>query len=165
MLARLHKAGTPLNPEDKLFGFFFAAPALAGGLWWVAWTIPPHVTNLHWSVSMLGLIPVGFATNEFACTLSGYLADSYTVYASSAFAALAFLRAIVAGCLPLFGRKMYEGLGSNEAGSIVAGVAVLFCICPPVLKIYGKRIRQRSKFASYSMEVYRDTRIEFEHVE
>jgi uncharacterized membrane protein YuzA (DUF378 family) len=164
-LARLHNAGTPFNPEDKLFGFFFAAPALAVGLWWVAWTTPPKATNLHWAVSMIGLFPIGFATNEFVCTLSGYLADSYTVYASSAFAALAFLRAIIAGCLPLFGRNMYESLGSNIAGSIVASVAVVFCVCPVILKLYGKRIRQRSKFARYSLQVHRDTQVELEDVE
>jgi hypothetical protein len=165
VLSRLFEAGTPFNPEDKLLGFCVAAPALAGGLWWVAWSTPPHVTNLHWAFSMVGLIPIGFATNEFACTLSGYLADSYTVYASSAFAALAFLRAIVAGCLPLFGRQLYEGLGPNIAGSIFAGIAVLFCICPVILKVYGRQIRQRSEFASYSLQMYRDTQIELEEVE
>ena len=36
----------PLEPEDKLFGFFVAAPVLAAGLWWFSGTVPPLVTGV-----------------------------------------------------------------------------------------------------------------------
>lgn len=58
-----------LEPEDKLAGFAMAAPALAVCLWWFAWTIPPLVPHVHWIVSMLSLILLGFATNEFDAVL------------------------------------------------------------------------------------------------
>lgn len=150
----------PLSPEDKLSGLVLGAPALAIGFWWLAWTTPPRVNNLHWIVSMLGLVPIGFATNEFACVLSGYLADSYTIYSASAFAALAFVRAICAGTFPLFGAQMYEGLGPNVASSVVAGVATCFCLCPFLFVRYGKRIRKSSSFARYSLEVHAQTSID-----
>ena len=55
---------------------------------------------------------------------------------------------------------MYAGLGSNVASSILATVATVFCICPVVFLKYGKRIREASQFARYSLAVYRDNRLE-----
>ncbi|KAJ6051654.1 uncharacterized protein N7446_006289 [Penicillium canescens] len=88
--------GVSPKPEDKINGFAIAAPALAVGLWVFGWTVPPLV-HTHWIVSMFGLALIGFAVNEFAYTLSGYIADSYTIYASSGLAAVAFLRGTLSG--------------------------------------------------------------------
>lgn len=144
-----------VEPEDKIIGFAIAAPSLAVGLWLFSWTIPPYV-HTHWVVSLLGLVLVGFAANEFAYTLNGYLSDSYTVYASSSLAALAFLRGIVSGVMPLFARQMFTGLGSNVAGSIIAGVATVFCVMPFVFFKYGKTMRERSQFARQSIEMNKE---------
>jgi uncharacterized membrane protein YuzA (DUF378 family) len=141
-----------VQPEDKIYGFAIAAPMLAIGLWLFSWTIPP-LAHTHWAVSMVGLVFIGFATNEFAYTLNGYLADSYTIYASSGLAALAFLRALVSGIMPLFAYPMFSGLGGNVAGSILAAVATLFCVTPFVFMKYGRILRERSEFAKYSAEV------------
>jgi hypothetical protein len=138
-----------VKPEDKLFGFCIAAPILALGLWLFSWTIPPLV-HTHWIFSMVGLVLIGFAANEFAYTLSAYLADSYTIYASSGLATLAFLRALVSGVMPLFAYPMFNGLGGNVAGSILAAVATLFCVTPFVFLKYGRVLRERSPFAQYS---------------
>ncbi|KAI9699244.1 MAG: hypothetical protein M1820_007216 [Bogoriella megaspora] len=150
----------PLQPEDKLTGFLFAVPALAIGLWWFSWTIPPAVSHLSWIVPTIGLIFVGFAVNEMALTLSGYLADAYTVYAASAFAALAFLRAIVSGAAPLVAYVLYKNESANIAGSILAAVATAFCIAPVIMHRYSRDLRRRSKFARHSFEVYAMTRVE-----
>ncbi|KAK6000568.1 hypothetical protein QM012_003293 [Aureobasidium pullulans] len=144
-----------VEPEDKITGFALAAPSLAIGLWLFSWTIPPYV-HTHWIVSLLGLVLVGFAANEFAYTLNGYLSDSYTVYASSSLAALAFLRGMVSGMMPLFARQMFTGLGPNVAGSVIAGVATLFCVMPFVFLKYGKTMRERSQFARQSIEMNKE---------
>lgn len=141
-----------IEPEDKIIGFAIAAPCLAIGLWLFSWTIPPYV-HTHWVVSLLGLVLIGFAANEFAYTLNAYLSDSYTVYASSSLAALAFLRGTVSGVMPLFAHQMFTGLGSNVAGSIIAGVATLFCVMPFVFFRYGKGMREKSRFARQSVEM------------
>jgi hypothetical protein len=164
VLTERRKSSQPVHPEDKLLGFAFAAPSLSIGLWIFAWTTPP-AAHPHWSISMLGLILIGFATNEFACTLSGYLADSYTTYASSAFAALAFLRAVLAGVFPLFARRMYEDLDANKASSALAAVATVFCVAPVLFKRFGRRLRLRSPFARYSMQVHREEQVEDDNVE
>jgi hypothetical protein len=141
-----------LMPEDKITGFVIAAPVLAIGLWLFSWTIPPLV-HTHWTVSMVGLVFIGFAANEFAYTLNGYLSDSYTIYASSGLATLAFLRALVSGILPLFAYPMFSGLGGNIAGSILAVFATLFCVTPFIFLKYGRVLRERSPFAQYSAQV------------
>ncbi|KAF2435302.1 putative polyamine transporter [Tothia fuscella] len=140
------------EPEDKLTGFAIGAPSLAIGLWLFAWTIPPRVRT-HWLPSMLGLLLVGFATNEFAYTLNGYLADSYSIYAASSLAALALTRALVSGVMPLFAHQMFTGLDTNLAASVLAAVATLYCVAPVVFLKYGKQMREASEFARHSAEV------------
>lgn len=140
-----------IKPEHKIRGFIIGAPMLAIGLWWFAWTIPPSVPA-PWPVSFLPLILVGFATNEFDCTLAGYMTDSYTIFSASAFASLAFVRAVVSGSLPLFANQMYEGLGANKATTILAALATACCGAPVLFLKYGERLRERSTFARYSRE-------------
>lgn len=164
LLKRKPRLQLHLCPEDKLFGFSFASPSLAFDLWWLTLTIPP-ASNLPWYASVVGLVANGFATNEFVCTLSGYLADTYTVYACSAFAAMSFLRAELGGIFPLLGTPMYIKLGSNWATAVLACVATIFCSTIPFFRTYGKRIRQRSNFAKYSLTVNRDTQIHDDNVE
>ena len=159
-LSRRRRKGQALEPEDKLFGFAIAAPSLAIAFWWFAWTIPPYGQHTHWIVSMLALVPAGFALNEFLYTLSGYLADSYTIYAASAFAGLLLSRSFVTAVILPFTHQMYVNLGANVASSILAAVATAFCLAPIVLIRYGKRIREASKFARYSLEAYRDNQVE-----
>lgn len=149
-----------LEPEDKLAGFSIAAPALAVCLWWFAWTIPPLVSHVHWIVSMLSLVLLGFATNEFDAVLAGYLADSYTIYSASAFAAMTFLRASISAVFPLFAHQLFVTLGANIGASVLAAVATAFCICPIGFKYYGKRLREASKFAKYSSKAYSQNRVD-----
>lgn len=147
--------GKPLQPEQKLVGFVIGAPALAIGLWWFAWTVPPRVTSVPWIISMLSLLLVGYATNEFDCTLAGYIADSYTIFAASAFAPTAFLRSLCCATFPLFTRAMYTNLDANVASSVLASIATLFCFAPVLFIGYGRRLREKSAFAKVSLEAYR----------
>ena len=133
-------------------GLLIAAPALAIGLMWFSWTIPPTVQGIHWLVPTAALVLVGFAVNEMAYTLSAYLTDAYLLYAASAFCGLAFVRALVSGLMPLVAQQMYPVLGANIAGTIVGGFATLFCLAPWVALRYGKILREKSPFAKHSLE-------------
>lgn len=154
------KGTSELNREDKIIGFGFAAPALAIGLAWFAWTIPPAVVSVHWMVPTAALVLVGFAVNETAHTLSGYLADSYLLYSASAFSGLAFVRAVVSGLMPIVAHEMYAGLDANVAGSVLAGLAAAFCVTPWLFFRFSKRLRQRSPFARFSLETHCRTNVE-----
>ena len=147
-----------LQPEDKLAGFVLAVIALALGLWVFSWTIPPMV-GAPSVIPTLALVPVGFAVNEIAYTLSGYLSDCYTVYAASAFAALGFLRAVVSGITPLVGYVMFTQLSANLAGSVIATTATLFGVAPYILLRRAKRLREQSEFARHSSDVEKRTAV------
>lgn len=124
-----------------------------------AWTIPPK-TQVHWIVPMIAQFFVGFALNENVYTLTGYLADSYTVYAASGFAGLILARASTCAVIVPFTRQMYVNLGYNVASSILAGVATLFCAAPVIFIKFGKRIRNASQFAKLSLSVYNDNKVD-----
>ncbi|KAB8231267.1 MFS multidrug transporter [Aspergillus alliaceus] len=148
--------GRQLLPEHKLLGMYVGTPLLAIGLWWFAWTIPPHFSNVYWIVPTIPLLLIGYALNEFPTVLLGYLADSYVSYAASGFAAVASLRAILSATFPLFAPRMFSGLGNNIAVSVLAAVATVFCAIPPLFGRYGTRIRANSKFAGYSLRTHEE---------
>ncbi|KMQ45668.1 MFS multidrug transporter [Trichophyton rubrum] len=160
MITKYQREGKVLQPEHKLVGFSIGAPVLAVGLWWFAWTIPPRVPGVHWVVSAISLVLIGYALNEFDAVLAGYLADSYLSYSASGFAALSLVRSTLSAVFPLFAGRMYEVLGANLATSILAALATVFCIIPPLFTRYGPRIRARSKFAKYSLQVYQENGVD-----
>ncbi|KAK4611802.1 Major facilitator superfamily multidrug transporter mdrA [Fulvia fulva] len=137
----------PLEPEAKLLGYYIAAPVLAVGLWWFACTVPPLVPDLSIWVSMCALVLVGYGIVEFDSVLCAYLTDTYTSYAESANAPVAFLRAVLSGVFPLFAPKMFKGLGANNALFLLAAIATAFCGIAILFKFYAKSIRERSPFA------------------
>lgn len=146
------RKGRPNLPEHQLTSFLAAAPVLMGGLWLFAWTIPPAV-HVHYFASLVALFLVGFASTEFAIVLIAYMADSYRSYAGSAFAALTLVKCLLGATFPLFSGRMFSTLGPNVAVSVLAALAVGFCIMAPFLKIYGERLRKASNFAAYSVNV------------
>lgn len=160
MISKCEKENLPLEPEHKLLGFCIGAPMFAAGLWWFAWTIPPLVENVHWIVSTASLVLVGYSINEFDAVLAGYLADSYLSFAASGFAALSLVRSLMSAAFPLFATQMFDGLGANVAASVLAALATVFCIVPPLFTRYGKKIRARSKFARYSLQVYEENGVD-----
>ena len=148
LFTRYRKQNVPLRPETKVNSLITSCPALAVGLWLFAWTIPPYVPHVHWIVSMIGLVLVGYATNDLSYILFGYLTDSYGPYAASACAALSLSRTLMAAIFPLFTYTMYSGLGGNVATSIFAAIATIFCITPVAFIRYGRKLRGMSRFAN-----------------
>jgi hypothetical protein len=142
------KSGTA---ELKLAGCLLGAPALAVGLWIFAWSIPPAVSHVSPVVSMVGLALIGFSATEIAYCLQGYLTDAYTSYASSALSGLACIRAVVSGILPLVAGDMFQTIGNNKAGSILAALATVFSIGPIAFYFVGEKLRARSPFARSSI--------------
>ncbi|KAK4552471.1 hypothetical protein LTR86_010314 [Recurvomyces mirabilis] len=149
LVNRIERSGKIVEPEDKLFGFYVAAPVLAAGLWWFAFSVPHGSSGTAaalWS-SMGALILVGYGVIEFDTTLSGYLVDAYGSYAASANAPMSFLRAVLSGIFPLFANQMFEGMGNRNALILLASLATSFCVVAVCFKVYGRGLRQRSRFA------------------
>ena len=155
---RKRRLGHPIKPEDKLLGLAIGAPVLAISLWWFGWTIPPKVdsSSVPWIVPTISLVLVGYALTEMDTVLYGYISDSYLSYSASATSSVALLRGLLSATFPLFTTQMFDALGANIAVSILASVATVFCIAPPLFLCFGERIRRRSQFARYSLEVQRE---------
>lgn len=130
-----------LTPEKIIFGLAIGAPALAVGLWWFAWTIPSVPTKtLTWPASALSLILAGYGMNKHSTVLPRYILNPHSPShnsnnndATSAFTALLTLRTLLSTIFPLFTTQMFENLGTNTAGSVLATIATLFCLVPFIL--------------------------------
>lgn len=69
------------------------------------------------------------------------------MFAASAIAANTVLRSAAGAAAPLFTRQMFGALGIGGGGSLVGGVGALLAIIPFAFYRYGRKIRERSKFA------------------
>jgi hypothetical protein len=134
------------SPEDKLTGFYVAAPLQALAFWIFAWTIPPHAKSLSSFFSVATMVPIGFAINEFDHVLIGYIVDAYASDASSACAPLGAIRSILSAVLPLAGLKMFKNLDNNLAVSVLAVVSTLYVGAAIAFFFCGRRLREMSKY-------------------
>lgn len=89
----------------------------------------------------------------------GDLTDTYTVYSASAIAGLSFVRALGSGFMLLIGYVIFDGEQSVVPGFVIAGIATVFCVVSCLLFRYGKRLREKSKSAKYSLQVHMRTQL------
>ncbi|KAG7038288.1 MFS multidrug transporter [Colletotrichum scovillei] len=146
VLTRRSAQNLPITPENKLAGFLIGAPLLSISLWWFAWTIPPFA-YLHWAIPTSALVLTGYALNEFNYVLAGYLTDCYEQYAASSVGAMAITRSVFSAAFPLLGKGLFQTLGFNLATTVLAAVASVLCIIPPLLLRYGRKFREKSVLA------------------
>ncbi|TQW00250.1 MFS multidrug transporter [Cordyceps javanica] len=136
------KPGVPI-PEAILHLSIPTTPvALAGGLFMYGWSI----YQPHWIVTAVGLALVGFASMVIINSASIYITDSYSTFAASAIAAVAFGENVFAAFLPLAAKPMYERLGHDWASSLLGFVGLLLTLAPLLLLCNGKKIRSKSTF-------------------
>ena len=133
------------EPEYRL------PPAIGGsiltviGLFWFAWTTYPSV---HWIVPIVG---AGFFGAGVVLVFSGvftFLVEAFPLYAASGLAANSFARSSFAAAFPLFGLQMYNKLGFQWASSLLALLTLAMAPFPYLFYLYGRRLRQRSRFSS-----------------
>lgn len=150
--------GEKVAPEARLPGACVGAVLLPVGLFWFAWTSTP---NVHWIVPIIASVPFGAGFLLIFSSMTLYLIDAYELYAASALASAAVLRAIFAAVFPLFTTYMYKNLGLHWAGtreyssllghpliSPVVGFLSLSCTPMPFLFYrYGYVLRRNSKYA------------------
>lgn len=65
--------------------------------------------------------------------------------AASTVAANIMLRSTVASAFPLFSTQMFENLGVQWAGTLLACLATLMIPIPLVFRAYGGRLRSKSR--------------------
>ncbi|GAA5855824.1 hypothetical protein JCM8547_000375 [Rhodosporidiobolus lusitaniae] len=140
----LQAAGGSLPPEARLPLCMIGGAVLPIGLFIFAWTTK---TSVHWIVPIIFCAPFGFGMVCIFLAMMSYLIDAYYILAASALAANAVVRSIFGAVFPLFGRQMFNGMGTNWALCLIAFVALALAPIPFVFYYYGARIRQNSTFA------------------
>jgi Major Facilitator Superfamily len=115
------------------------------GLFWFAWTI---YQSVHWVVPIIGSGLFGAGTVLVFSGVFTFLVEAFPLYAASGLAANSFARSSFAAAFPLFGVQLYNTLGFHWASSLLAFLALIMAPFPYIFFIYGRRLRQRSRFAS-----------------
>jgi hypothetical protein len=84
------------TPEGRLEPAMIGGVLLPVGLFWFGWTT---LKSVHWAVSVVGSSLFGFGQVLLFISLINYVVDAYSVFAASALAASAILRASFAAAL------------------------------------------------------------------
>lgn len=84
------------TPEDRLNAAILGGVVLPVGLFWFAWTTS---ASIHWAVSIAGSVLFGIGQVLLFISLINYVIDTYTVFAASALAGNAILRALFGAAL------------------------------------------------------------------
>lgn len=76
-----------------------------------------------------------------------YLIETHLTSANSALAMNVFVRLGIAAAFPILSRSMFEHMGVTRAVSMLGYMCLGLAMFPPVMIVYGQRIRAKSKYA------------------
>jgi hypothetical protein len=130
------------EPESMVSIICIASISVPIGEMIFAWTCVP--VRIHYVFPMLGGIFFGAGNCVIFILSQSYQAQSYGIYAASALAGSTVSRSILGGVLPLAGRAMYDSLGPNYAGTLLACLEIVLIPIPFVFYKYGHKIRAKS---------------------
>jgi DHA1 family multidrug resistance protein-like MFS transporter len=136
--------GTFGELENHLWPGMIASPIIAIGLFMFAWASRPSV---HWIVPTIGLGLTVFGIYFIAQSVLLYIPNIYPRYAASIFSANSLSRSAFAFAAILFARPMFQGIGIDGGVSLLAGCMVLCSVGIFALFKFGKKLRERSRFA------------------
>ncbi|CAG8973086.1 hypothetical protein HYALB_00009390 [Hymenoscyphus albidus] len=140
-------AGTKPAPEHRLYAAMLGSTMLPISLFWFAFA--PN-RDVHWIVPVLAGVPFGVGNTTIFISVTTYLLDVYQAKnGASALAANGILRYTFGAVFPLFTVQMYCAMGVKGAGSVFAGVSCLLMPLPWVFWLWGKRLRERSRYDTF----------------
>ncbi|RMD41440.1 hypothetical protein DV735_g3701, partial [Chaetothyriales sp. CBS 134920] len=145
--------GIPV-PEWRLPPVVVGGVLFGAGLLWFGWS--GYKKDVHWIVPTLSGLFTGFGLLAIFIQLFNYIIDSYIMFSASAIAANTFMRSALAAGFPLFARQMFNNLGIEWAGTLLGCLALICVPIPICFMLYGKKLRQRSKFGSAMSEPKED---------
>jgi hypothetical protein len=134
-----------ISPEAAVSPVCIGSILIPIGQFWFSWTARP---SFQWICPILADIPFGLGNGLVFIYATNYLASSYTAYAASALAGNSVVTYVFGGVLPLAGSQMYQKMGVDYAGTMLALLEVILIPTPFVFYRYGERIRQQSRLIS-----------------
>lgn len=149
------------RPESRLYWMLLGGAIFPISLFWFAWTTqgPP----LPYIVSILALGLFGISSHIIFISVSDYTIASYSIYSASAVGAQSLLREFLSGSVTLFASPLYHNLGYQWASTLLAFIALLLGLVPPILYIFGPRIRAASAFALAIQEAEAEMKRDAQH--
>ncbi|GAA5981253.1 hypothetical protein JCM10908_004039 [Rhodotorula pacifica] len=131
------------GPEARLY------TALVGGLVFPAgaFILAFSQGRGHWMGPVIGVTLIFTGVYTIYLAVFSYLADCYTIYASSALSGQSLCRNLMGFSMPLFTTQMYNGLGYQWASFLAGCIALVLAATPWILFRFGPTIRARSRFA------------------
>ncbi|GAA5877188.1 hypothetical protein JCM16303_006193 [Sporobolomyces ruberrimus] len=131
------------GPEARLYASLIGGLVFPAGAFILAFS----QGRGHWFGPVVGMFLIFYGTFLIYLAVFNYLADVYTIYASSALSGQSLCRNLAAFSFPLFTRQMYEGMGYQWASFLAGMLALGLSLTPFVLMRFGPSIRAKSKFA------------------
>ncbi|KAK4216946.1 major facilitator superfamily domain-containing protein [Rhypophila decipiens] len=139
-----HVQGAAVQPEFRLWPAIYTAPLLPISLFWLGWTNQPTISI--WSglgaCFCFGLVLIATYVSSYE-----YIIDSYGDHAAIALASITMVRYLVAGCVVMAARPMYERLGVSWTMTLLGCIAAVLAPAPLLFKIFGKKLRAKSPYA------------------
>ncbi|EGW30190.1 uncharacterized protein SPAPADRAFT_63803 [Spathaspora passalidarum NRRL Y-27907] len=144
-IAMDNNGGRPLA-EERLPPMMIGSVTFVIGIFWLGWTgsYPEHV---HWIVPTIGAAFVGNGLILIFLPCMNYIIDCYLYLAASALAGNTFLRSSFGAAFPLFSMQMFVNMKIQWASTLVGCIGVAMIPVPFLFYKYGKKIREKSKFA------------------
>ncbi|GAA5908018.1 hypothetical protein JCM8208_004025 [Rhodotorula glutinis] len=131
------------GPEARLYASLVGGLVFPAGAFILAFS----QGRGHWMGPVVGLTMIFTGVYTIYLAVFSYLADCYTIYASSALSGQSLFRNLAACGFPLFCTQMYNSLGYQWASFLAGCVALLLAATPWVLFAFGPKIREKSNFA------------------
>lgn len=113
---------------------------------------PPAFSHITYVAPCIGIAIIMGSVYTIYLACFNYLADGYSLYASSALAGQSLVRNLIGGSFPLFANPLYENLNPNWASTLFGAIGALLAVVPFIGFFYGPQIRARSKFSKLLME-------------
>lgn len=143
---KMKESGGKIIPENRLPPMLVGGCSFPIGLLWFCWTGNYH-EKVHWMAPTASGIFTGFGLITIFNPSINYIIDAYLIFAASAMAANAFLRSLFGAVFPLFASFMFHNMGTNWAGLLLGLFAIVLIACPLAFMKWGKKLRQKSKYA------------------
>ncbi|SSD61215.1 probable Polyamine transporter 1 [Saccharomycodes ludwigii] len=138
-------SGKPV-PEARLLPMMFAGVVFPIGILWFCWTGNYH-HKIHFMCPTVAGSFIGFGLMGIFLPSFNYIIDSYLFLAASAIAGNTFMRSCFGAAFPLFAGFMFRNMGTNWAGLLLGLFAAALAPVPFLFYRYGKKLRQKSKYA------------------
>lgn len=139
-----HGGRTNLPPEVRLTAALLGSFLLPLSLFLVGWTANYRV---FWVVPLIFQGMTMLSSMLIYASVGLYMMDAYgPLYGASASGAMMLSRYLAAAVFPLFALQMYKALGVGWATSMLGFLTLGMAPVPWCFRVYGERLRKRSKY-------------------